>query len=69
MFQGSILGPILFNVFLCDISFVINNIDVASYAYDNSPYSLQKSQCDLETKLQIASIKLFPKIFQSNLVP
>ena len=57
--QGSVLGPILFNIFLCYVFFMIDNIDIASYADDNTPYSVGKSQCDLETKLQNASIKLF----------
>ena len=36
-----------------------NNIDIASYVDDNTPYSLGKSQYDLETKLQKTSVKLF----------
>ena len=63
--QGSILGAMLFNIFLCDIFFVINNIDIARYADDNTLYSAGKSQCDLETKLQKASVKRF-KWFHEN---
>ena len=63
--QGSILGPILFNIFLCDMFFMVDNIDIASYADDNTPYSVGKSQCDLEIKLQIASVKVF-KWFHKN---
>ena len=65
--QGSILGLILFNVFLCDMFFMIDNIDIASYADDNSPYSVGKSQCDLETKLQKASVKLFKWLHENGL--
>ena len=36
--QGSILGHILFNIFLCDL--FIHNIDIAIYADDSTPYSL-----------------------------
>ena len=39
--------------------FMVDNIDIASYADDNTPYSVGKSQCDLEKKLQKASVKLF----------
>ena len=63
--QGSILGPKLFNIFLCDMFFMVDNIDIASYADDNTPYSVGKSQCDLETKLQKTSVKLF-KWFHEN---
>ena len=34
--QGSILGPLFFNIFLFDPFFIINNIDFASYADDNT---------------------------------
>ena len=36
--QGSILGPLLFNVFLCDLFFIMNNVEFASYADDNTPF-------------------------------
>ena len=36
--QGSILGPLLFNIFLCDLFFIMNDIEFASYADDNTPY-------------------------------
>ena len=65
--QGSILGPILFNIFLCDMIFMIDNIDIASYADDNTPYSVGKSQCYLETKLQNASIRLFKWFYENGL--
>ena len=45
--------------------FMVDNIDIASYADDNIPYIVGKSQCDLETKLQKASVKLF-KWFHEN---
>ena len=63
--QGSILGPTLYNIFLCDMLFMVDNIDIASFADDNTPYSVGKSQCDLETKLQKTSVKLL-KWFHEN---
>ena len=37
--QDSILGPLLFNVYICDMFYDINDCDIASYAYDNTVYS------------------------------
>ena len=45
--------------------FMLDNIDIAGYADDNTPYSVGKSQYDLETKLQKTSVKLF-KWFHEN---
>ena len=36
--QGSILEPLLFNIFLCDLFFEMNDLDFASYADDNTPF-------------------------------
>ena len=36
--QGSILGPLLFNIFLCDLFLIRNYVERASYADDNTPF-------------------------------
>ena len=36
--QGSILGPLLYNICIYDIFFDIIECDIASYADDNTPY-------------------------------
>ena len=36
--QGSILGSILFNIFLSDLFLVVQNVDFASYADGNTIY-------------------------------
>ena len=36
--QGSILGPLFFNIHLCDLFFIIEKFDIANFADDNTPY-------------------------------
>ena len=40
--QGSILGPLLFNIYLCDLFMFITDFDIASYADDDTPYATEK---------------------------
>ena len=64
--QGSILGPLLFNVFLADLFFTVNGIDIASYADYNTPYMIANNVDDLIASLEHASSRLF-KWLKSNL--
>ena len=36
--QGSIIGPPLFNLFLCDLFLFVEKADIMSYADDNTPH-------------------------------
>ena len=36
--QGSILGLLLFNIFLADLFLILSDIDTANFADDNTPY-------------------------------
>ena len=63
--QGSILGPILFNIFLSDLFLIVDDIDIANYKDDNTIYKEHKNIDDLITSLQDAAAKLF-KWFSDN---
>ena len=39
--QGSILGPLLFNIYLCNFFLILDESDIANYADDNSPFSCE----------------------------
>ena len=57
--QRSILGPLLFNVFLVDLFFTVNDNDIASYADKNTPYMIADNVDDLITSLEQESNGLF----------
>ena len=57
--QGSILGPLLFNIFLIDLFLIHNNIDIANFSDDNMPYLSAKDVKDVIESLEPASVSLF----------
>ena len=57
--QGSMLGPLLCNIFLCDLFLIMNNTELASYADDNTPYAVGNNMKEL-------IVKLFELILKNN---
>ena len=53
--QGSICGALLFNIFLADMFFILNDVDIASYADDNTPYVIADDINSVITSLEKAS--------------
>ena len=53
--EGSILGLLVFNVFLCDIFLFKPNIDLVSYSDDNTPFAMDGS-LELEVINEIESV-------------
>ena len=54
--QGSILGPLLFNIFINDIFLFLEKTQIANYADDNSTYAVEK---DVTTLLQTLESETF----------
>ena len=52
-------GSLLFNIFLCDLFLVMENIDIAIYADDNTPYTTGNSIEEVIQKLENAAKTLF----------
>ena len=57
--QGSILGPLLFNVDICDLFLWDYKYDMASYADDNTPYTSDISLNLVLEKLESSTHDLF----------
>ena len=65
--QGSILGPLLFNIFICDLFLFAENIDIASYADDNTPYTTGKTSSLVIEKLEKCSNNLFDWFYNNSM--
>ena len=63
--QGSILGPLFFNIFLNDILWFIEKTDICNFADDNAIYSCAKSVNDVIENLQ-SDLKIALKWFKDN---
>ena len=60
--QGSILGPLLFDIGICDLFFINITSDIANYADDTTP-----NQCDQRCNNLISNLELFGKKYSIGL--
>ena len=59
--QGLIVGPLLFNILLIDLFFIIEDPHIASYADDNTPYVIADNIDGVIKSLEEASEILIEK--------
>ena len=66
--QGSILGPVLFNIYICDLFIENSDIDIANYADDNTPYACSSDLDSVIFKLQRNIERIFRWFYNNNLI-
>ena len=56
--QGSILEPLLFNIFLCDLFYFMEDFYMSSYAGNNTIYTADKNEDSAISVLETSSVTL-----------
>ena len=64
--QGSVLGPLFFNIFICDLFLFIEDTSVTSYADDTTPYACEKNSELVISKLTISTEIIFTWFSNNN---
>ena len=65
--QGSILGPLLFSTYLCDLFYFLEHLDNASYANGTTIYTVEENKESVINVLEASLLPLF-RWFNKNCV-
>ena len=65
--QGSVLGPLLFNIYMCDLFFHIKDWQVANYADDSTPFVRGKNIPEVVFSLENCAVLLFEWFKYNNM--
>ena len=66
--QGSVLGPLLFNISIIDLFFMKLNSEICNFADDNTLFSCGKDLNEIVTKLEIYLSRLFKWLAENGMV-
>ena len=65
--QRSILGPFLFNIFVCDMFYLMVDFEIANYVDDSTPFSAKLDGRSVVDELEISSSILFIWLKNNNM--
>ena len=63
----NVIGPLLFNIFVCDLFLILDNTYFANYADDYTPYTINQNTDFVTKSLEELSIQLLSWFKENNL--